>query len=252
MKNGYAASSRNIKLTIQYDGTHYAGWQFQKNGRSIQEAIQDAIKKITGKKAKLIGSGRTDAGVHAEAQVANFKTRSRIPLKNLQMAINSALPDDIVISKIEEVASRFNAQHDAKSKLYRYTVVNNDFVSPMLRRYAAKCFYKIDIDLMKRAAKLLVGRHDFTSFRTIDGEEKNAIRTIRRIKIEKLKDVICIDIEANGFLYNMVRTIVGTLIEVGRGKFTVGRVREILKKRDRKCSGPTMPAKGLCLVKVFY
>ena len=243
---------RNIKLTIQYDGTRYAGWQFQKNARSIQEVIQNAIKKITGKKANLIGSGRTDAGVHAEAQIANFKTRSKIPLKNLQMALNSALPDDIVVSKIEEAALRFNAQHDARSKLYRYTIVNNDFINPLLRNTAAKCFYKIDIDMMRRVAKLLVGRHDFTSFRTVDGEKKNAVRTIKYIKIEKFKDVISIYIEANGFLYNMVRTIVGTLIEAGRGKFSMDRVKEILKKKDRCFSGPTMPAKGLCLVKVRY
>lgn len=243
---------RNIKLTIQYDGTRYAGWQFQKNGLSIQEVIQGAIKKITGKKTNLVGSGRTDAGVHAEAQVANFKTRSRIPLKNLQMALNSALPDDIVISKAEEALLRFNARYDAKSKIYRYAIINNDFVNPLLRRYVAKCFYKIDIDLMRKAVKHIVGRRDFTSFRTIDGEEKDAIRTIEYIKFEKSKDIVYIYIKADGFLYNMVRTVVGTLIEVGRGKRTVDHVKEILKKRDRRCSGPTMPAKGLCLVRVFY
>jgi len=243
---------RNIKLIIQYEGTRYAGWQFQKNAKSIQEVIQNAIRKITGEKANLIGSGRTDAGVHAEAQVANFRTRSGIPLKNLQMALNSALPDDIVISKMEEVGFRFNAQHDAKSKLYRYTIVNNDFVNPLLRRYAAKCFYKIDINLMGKAAKILVGRHDFTSFQTMDGEEKGAIRTIEYIKFEKFEDIVYIYMKANGFLYNMARSIVGTLIEVGRGKFSLDCVKEILEKKDRRLSGPTMPAKGLCLVKVNY
>lgn len=243
---------RNIKLTIQYDGTRYAGWQSQKNARSIQDVIQDAIRKITGKRANLIGSGRTDAGVHAEAQVANFKTRSRIPLKNLQMALNTTLPDDIVVSKIEEVSLRFNAQHDAKSKLYRYIIVNNDYVNPLIRRYAAKCYYGIDIGLMKKAARLLEGRHDFTSFKTVDGEERNAIRAIKYIKIEKFKDVVYIEMEGDGFLYNMVRSIVGTLVEVGRGKFSVERVKEILKKKDRRYSGPTMPAKGLCLIKVKY
>lgn len=243
---------RNIKLAIQYDGTCYAGWQFQKNAKSIQEVIEGAIKKITGRPAVLIGSGRTDSGVHAVAQVANFKTRTKIPLKNLQMALNSALPDDIVISGIEEAGKRFNAQHDAKYKLYRYTIVNNDFINPMLRRYAAKCFYEIDINLMRKAAKMLVGRHDFNSFRTVDGEEKNAVRTIKYIKIEKHNDVIHIDIKANGFLYNMVRSIIGTLVEAGRGKFSLDRVKDILKKRDRRSSGPTMPAKGLCLTKVFY
>ena len=243
---------RNIKLTIQYDGTEYAGWQFQKNGRSIQETIQDAVRNITGEKVNLIGSGRTDAGVHAEAQVANFRTRSKIPLKNLQMALNSALADDIIISKIEQAGSRFNAQYDAKSKLYRYTIVNNDFVDPFIRRYAAKCFYKIDIGLMKKAAKILIGRHDFTSFQSVDGEEKNAVRTIEYIKFEKAEDIVYIYMKADGFLYNMARTIVGTLIEAGRGKFTVDYVKKILKKKDRRCSGPTMPAKGLSLVRVGY
>jgi len=243
---------RNIKLTIQYDGTRYAGWQFQKNARSIQEVIQNAIKNITGEKVNLIGSGRTDAGVHAEAQAANFRTRSSIPLKNLQMALNSALPDDVVISDIEEAGSRFNAQHDAKSKLYRYAIVNNDFVNPLLRKYAAKCFYKINIGRMKKASKILAGRHDFTSFRTVDGEEKGAIRTIEYIKFVKSEDIVYIYMKADGFLYNMARSIVGTLIEVGRGKFTVDYVKEILKKKDRRWAGPTMPAKGLCLVEVFY
>ncbi|MFH0763790.1 MAG: tRNA pseudouridine(38-40) synthase TruA [Candidatus Omnitrophota bacterium] len=243
---------RNIKLTIQYDGTRYSGWQFQKNGRSIQETIQNAVKNITGEKVNLTGSGRTDAGVHAEAQVANFRTRSGIPLKNLQMALNSALPDDIVISKAEEAGLRFNSRHDAKSKLYRYTIVNNDFINPPLRKYAAKCFYRIDIGLMKKAAGILVGRHDFKSFQTVDGEGKYAVRAIEYIKFEKSKDIVYIYIKADGFLYNMARSIVGTLIEAGRGKFTVDYVKKILEKRDRRSAGPTMPAKGLCLVRVFY
>ena len=146
---------RNIKLTIKYDGTRYAGWQCQKNAISIQELIQDAIKKITGKRSNLTGSGRTDAGVHAEAQMANFKTRSKIPLKNLQMGLNSALPADIAITHIEEASSKFDAQRSAKLKLYRYTIFNNDYLDPFVRHYAAKCFYSLDISKMKKAAILL-------------------------------------------------------------------------------------------------
>ena len=243
---------RNIKLTIQYDGTRYSGWQFQKNAKSIQEIIQLAVKKITGEKACLIGSGRTDAGVHAKAQIANFRTHSTIPLKNLQMALNSALPKDIVISGIEEVAFRFNAQHDAKSKLYCYTTVNNDFVDPFIRRFAAKCFYKLDVNSMKRAAKFLIGRRDFKSFQKKDKKEKDAIRKIKNIKVEKNKDIVYIYIEADGFLYNMARNIVGTLVDVGRGKISVKTVKYILSKKDIRFSGPTMPAKGLCLIKVRY
>jgi len=274
---------RNIKLTIRYDGSRYAGWQFQKNSLSIQEVIQEAIKKITGEHVNLIGSGRTDAGVHAEAQVANFKTRSKIPLKNLRMALNSRLPRDIVITHIEEAGLKFNSQHHAKSKLYRYTIYNNDFVDPFLRRYAAKCFFKLDIGAMKKAAKILTGRHDFRSFQTVDGPstrpepvvrlaqgrgeqgmrislraasnhgtEKNAVRKIEYIKIAKSGDLVYIYMKADGFLYNMARVIAGTLVEVGRGKFGIARVKDILVEKDRRSCGPTMPAQGLCLVKVKY
>lgn len=243
---------RNIKLTIRYDGTQYAGWQSQKNGLAIQDVIQGAIKVITLESVSLIGSGRTDAGVHAEAQVANFKTKSKIPLKKLQMALNSRLPRDIAITHIEEAGTKFNAQKSAKSKLYRYTIVNNDYMDPLVRHFAAKCFYKLDINLMRKAAKYLVGRHDFKSFRTTDGEEKNSVRTIKNIKIEKDGNSVYIYIEANGFLYNMVRSIVGTLVEIGRGKFAVSGMKDILLKRNRKFSGPTMPAKGLCMVRVLY
>ena len=243
---------RNIKLTIRYDGTNYSGWQSQKNGRAIQDVIQDAIGKITGEYSHLTGSGRTDAGVHALAQVANFKTRSKIPLKNLRMALNSALPKDIVIYRAEEALSKFDAQRSAKSKLYRYVIMNNNFVDPFLRRYVTKCFYQLDIERMRQAAKYLIGRHDFRSFQAADGIERNSVRTIRNITIEKELDLIYIDIEANGFLYNMVRNISGTLVEAGRGKFSVKSVKEILLKKDRRCSGPTMPAKGLRLVQVNY
>lgn len=243
---------RNIKLTIRYDGTNYSGWQSQKNGRAIQDVIEEAIEKITGAHSHLTGSGRTDAGVHALAQVANFKTRSKIPLKNLQMALNSALPKDIVIYRAEEAAPGFDAQRSAKSKLYRYVIMNSDFLDPFLRRYAAKCFYKLDIRRMRQAAGYLTGRHDFRSFQAADGIERGSVRTIKDIAIEKDGDLIYIDIEADGFLYNMVRNIAGTLVEVGRGKFTVPSVKDILRKKDRRCSGPTMPAKGLRLVKVGY
>lgn len=243
---------RNIKLTIQYDGTQYSGWQIQKNATAIQEVIQRAIKKITGEKVNLIGSGRTDAGVHAEAQVANFKTRTKIPLKKLQMAFNSQLPADIAVTHAEEAPSGFNAQKSAHSKLYRYTIFNNDYVGPLVRHYAAKCFFELDLARMRKAAKILTGRHDFKSFRTVDGEEKNTVRKLEYIKIAKTGDVVYIYMKANGFLYNMARAIAGTLVEVGRGKFSVEKVKEILAKKDRRCCGPTMPAKGLCLVRVFY
>ena len=243
---------RNIKLTIRYDGTRYSGWQSQKNGLAIQDVIQDAIKKITRERVCLTGSGRTDAGVHAEAQVANFRTKSKIPLEKLQMALNSMLPRDIAITRAEEAGPKFNAQKSARSKLYRYTIMNNDYMDPLIRHFAAKCFFKLDVNSMRKAARHLAGRHDFRSFKATDGEEKNSVRTIKHIKIEKSGDLVYIYIEANGFLYNMARNIAGTLVEVGRGKFAVSSVKDIILKRDRKFSGPTMPAKGLCMVAVKY
>jgi tRNA pseudouridine38-40 synthase len=243
---------RNIRLTIKYDGTHYAGWQFQKNANTIQAVMKEALEKITGEKINIIGSGRTDSGVHARHQVANFRTDSKLPIKKIWMALNSILPKDIVVFKVEEAHHKFNAQHDAVSKCYRYTIANTNFVDPFIRRYAAKCFYKLDIARMRRAARYLVGKHDFKSFQARDDHERNPVRTIKFIKIEKDGDLIYIDIEADGFLYNMVRNIAGTLIEVGRGKYAVDSVKKMLSKRDRSSSGPKAPAEGLCLIKVRY
>jgi len=243
---------RNIKLTIRFDGTKYSGWQSQKNGLAIQDVVQDAVKKVTCRHVNVIGSGRTDAGVHAEALTANFKTASKIPLKKIQMALNSNLPRDIAITHVEEVPHKFNAQKSAKSKLYRYTIVNNDYMDPLLRHFAAKCFYSLDIGLMRKAAKDLIGCHNFRSFQTKDGEEKNSVRTIKRLAIEKSGNIVYIYMEADGFLYNMARSIAGTLVEVGRKKFKVPYIKELIRKKDRRFSGPTMPAKGLCLVRVRY
>jgi len=200
----------------------------------------------------VIGSGRTDAGVHAEAQVANFRTRTRIPLKKLRLALNSRLPEDIAVTRIEEAPRGFNARKSARSKLYRYTIMNSDYADPLLRYFAARCFYKLDLDLMRKAARRLKGRHDFRSFQAVDGAGRISVRTMKNIKIEKDGNLVYIYMEADGFLYNMARSIAGTLIEVGRGKFDSGRIEEMLSKRERSLSGPTMPAKGLCMVRVRY
>lgn len=243
---------RNIKLTFAYDGTRYAGWQSQPNGRSIQQTIESAIRKITGRRTHVTASGRTDAGVHAKAQVANFRTKSSIPPDNLRMALNTALPRDIVIKRAEEAGPDFNARKCARSKTYRYTIANESFVDPFVRHFAAKCFHRLDISKMRRASKYLVGRRDFRSFKTVDGKKKCSVRTIRRIAIAKKGSMVYIDIEADGFLYNMARAIAGVLVEAGRGKIAPETVRDILKGRDRRHCGPTMPARGLCLIKVGY
>lgn len=249
------ATMRTIKLTIQYDGTNYSGWQSQKNGISIQDAIEKAIKRVTCEELRIVGSGRTDAGVHALGQIAHFKTRSKIPLKNLKLALNIHLPDDIVITKVEEARPGFHAQYDAKFKTYRYVVVNNIHIDPFIRRYASLYSFNVDVGLMKKTARKLVGRHDFKAFRTTDKcqrDDVSSVRNIKRLEIRKSRDRISFEIEADGFVYNMVRNIVGTLLEVGRGKMKPSQVGDLLKKKDRRLCGPKAPAKGLSLVEVKY
>lgn len=243
---------RNIKLIIEYEGTNYAGWQIQKNAKSIQGTLESALKRIIGEKGRLISCGRTDSGVHAIGHVVNFKTKSKIPLSNLQRGLNSILPRDIVIKEVKEVALNFNSRFDAKSKVYRYTILNRSYPQALCRNYFYYVPYKLDLNTMKREAKCLVGRHDFKSFQAADKKERSSIRTIKKLEVERKKDVIEVEIEADGFLYNMVRNIVGTLIEIGRGRFKAGSMKKILKAKNRDLAGPTAPARGLCLVEVKY
>jgi tRNA pseudouridine38-40 synthase len=243
---------RNIKLTISYDGTAYAGWQSQKNARGVQHVIEAALKKITGRAAKLKASGRTDAGVHARRQTANFRTVSGLALARLVTALNSEIPDDILVTRAEEASLGFDSQKCAKSKRYRYTVSTARFTDPFLRHFVARFSYELDINSMRRAASALAGRHDFSAFRASGSKEGRSIRTIKRIKIVKNGSLVYIDISADGFLYNMARTICGTLLEIGRGRLPETRTAEILKTKDRRLAGPTAPAKGLCLMDVVY
>lgn len=249
---------RNIKLTLEYDGANYAGWQIQRTGRgarskpTIQETIEKTLRKILQEKIKLIGSGRTDAGVHAAAQVANFRTNSTIPLEKLQRGVNALLPGDIVVKKLEVVPPDFHARFYAKSKLYRYTILNRSVPSAFLRAQALFYPYKLNLSLMRKEAGVLVGRHNLKSFQASDKKVSNEVRSIKYIRIKKNSGIITIDIEAEGFLYNMARNIAGTLIEIGRGRFPLGSMRCILSFKDRRRAGPTAPACGLCLMKVNY
>ena len=242
----------NIKLTIQYDGTNYCGWQSQKNGVAIQNVIEKALKKVVGESVKLIGSGRTDSGVHAKGQVANFKTKSKLPLDNIKKALNRNLPEDIVISSAREVSSDFHARYNSRTKLYRYTFTNKNPISPFLRNYAAKIPYKLDLGLMRKEAEVLVGRHNFSAFQGARSKRVDTTRSIKKISIKTSSRYIYIDIVSEGFLYNMARNIAGTLIEIGRGYFKPGSMKKILDSKDRKKAGPTAPAKGLSLIKVNY
>jgi tRNA pseudouridine38-40 synthase len=251
----------NFKLEIEYDGLRYYGWQVQnckkargsyQSSRTIQYILEQALKEILQEDIKLIVAGRTDSGVHALSQVANFKSCSRMPLTRLRWGLNCLLPEDIKVTRIKKVGPDFNSRFCAKSKVYRYTILNRKYSSALLAGRVYFFHYPLDVGLMRSEAKFLLGKHNFKSFQATEARQRNPVRTIKRIKISKDKNLLYIDIEADSFLYNMVRSIVGTLLEIGRGKFPKGSMVKILKARNRKLAGPTLPAKGLCLVRVKY
>ena len=255
---------RNIKLVIEYEGTNYSGWQTQKNtSKTIQQILEKALKHVFGEKINLIGAGRTDAGVHALGQVANFKTSSRLSLGLIQRALNGLLPKDISIKEIKEVSEKFHSRYDAKDKIYRYAILQGPSrlsINKNLFRYVP---YNLDLAKMRAAAKFLKGRHDFRSFCASGSTAKHTVRTVKKLSIGvsrknflgrliKGHHFIIIDVQADGFLYKMVRNIVGTLIDVGRGSLSPSQVRAILKSKNRENAGPTAAACGLSLLKVRY
>lgn len=244
---------RNIKIVLEYEGTSYHGWQRQKNGVSIQQILEETAAVIAGEGIKVIGSGRTDAGVHALGQVANFRTNSPLEAKKLKDGINSLLPRDIVIRSLADVDLSFHARKDAVSKIYLYQICNRR-VRPALNRNIVWAVYKpLDIESMRRAADMLKGRHDFTSFSTVHTDVEEFTRTVMGIRIEADSEgMIRLFIEADGFLRYMVRTIVGTLVEVGNGKRRPSDIESILNEKDRKKAGMTAPAQGLFLKEVKY
>ena len=242
----------NVKILLEYDGSNYHGWQRQKNALTIQEVVEEAVYKVTGEKVKVIGAGRTDAGVHARGQVANFHTNCRIPVERLPYAINSHLPEDIAVKGAEEVPDDFHARYSAKAKVYTYTIYNAPFPSPLMRKYSYFYPHILDVEAMQEAAKAFVGVHDFTAFRASGSPVKSSVRNVMRLEVKKSKDVITIEVEADGFLYNMVRIIAGTLLEVGSGKRTPEEIPLVISSRDRERAGITLPAHGLCLEKVVY
>lgn len=247
---------RNIKLTIEYDGSNYFGFQTQRTkdckSPTIQEALEKALKRICKAKINLIASGRTDSGVHALGQVANFKTNSKMPLDKFRVAINANIPEDISVIKVEEVADDFHSRYSAKSKIYRYQILNRPYRSVFEGKLCYMFPHKLDFDLMKQEIRCLRGRHDFKAFQAADKKKKRSVRTIKNIKLSRKGDFIIFEIEADGFLFKMVRNIMGTLIEIGRGRFKKGSLKRILESKNRKLAGPTAPARGLTLLKVIY
>jgi tRNA pseudouridine38-40 synthase len=245
---------RTIKLTLQYDGTRYAGFQRQPNGLTVQEALEDALRSVTGVPDLKIGAaaGRTDAGVHARGQVVHFRTDSRIPADRWPYALNQKLPADIVAFHAEEVPTNFHARYWAVSKRYRYTIEWGPFQSPMSRLYAHHWPKDLNVEQMGGAARLIEGRHDFAAFRSTGGAAKTSVRTVQHLEVTHAAPFVYVDVAADGFLYNMVRIIAGTLLEVGAGRRSLDEVRLALETGRREYAGKTLAAHGLCLEAVTY
>jgi tRNA pseudouridine38-40 synthase len=251
---------RNLRLVIAYDGTDFHGWQRQPNAPTVQACLEAAVERIVGERAQVWGSGRTDAGVHALNQVANFKTGSPIPCENLVKALNAVLPPTVRVKEAHEVSDKFHARYDVRRKTYRYRILQAPICSPFVWRFVCHHPYSLDRRRMAEAARLLEGEHDFTSFAATEGhvedsgEAKCAVRKIflSRLLWRPRTSLLVYEVCGSGFLQHMVRNMVGTLIEVGKGKLVPQDVVRILGARDRTLAGPTAPARGLCLVKVEY
>lgn len=252
-----------MKLLIEYDGTAYQGWQIQKNKPTIQNIIEENILRITGEKSKLIGASRTDAGVHAFGQVAVFKTQSMLEPETMRKALNSMLPYDIRILEVSEINGAFHPRYDAIKKSYLYIIANQRVMSAFLYKYTWRVQHSLELDPMKKASQVLIGEHDFSAFQGTGSDVKNPVRDIFSIDIENLRSLefittrfngnfIKIRIEANGFLRHMVRNIVGTIVEIGRGNFSFQKMNSILKSRNRRLAGPTAPSNGLFLERIVY
>jgi tRNA pseudouridine38-40 synthase len=249
---------RNVRLILAYDGTDFAGWQRQPKVPTIQACLENALEKLTGTPVPVCGSGRTDAGVHALHQVANFHTASPIPCSNLVKALNDLLPPTVRVKTAEDVGPAFHARYDVRCKSYRYRIALDPVCSPLLWRFVHHYPYALDRARMAQAAHFFEGEHDFTSFAAADGQDdeegKTNVRTLFRSRLlwRPRSSLLVYDVAGKGFLRYMVRNIVGTLIEVGRGQLAPAEIPRLLAARDRSQAGPTAPAKGLCLMNVEY
>lgn len=244
---------RNIKLTIEYDGKEFNGWQKQPNKLNIQGEIERAISSITQEEnIELIASGRTDAGVHGLGQVANFKTNSKLPIEKIAIAINSQVKKSIRIVGAEEVEERFHSRYNCKQKTYRYVINNSEYGSAVFRNFEYHMPIKLDVEKMKQAVVHFVGQHDFAAFKSSGTSSKSSVRTIYQAEVKRENDRIIIELTGNGFLYNMVRIISGTLVEVGLGKISPNDIPQIIENKDRTKAGKTLPPHGLFLVEVKY
>lgn len=243
---------RNLKLTIEYKGTNYAGFQRQPDQLTIQEVLEKILSRILQEEVALTGAGRTDAGVHAKGQVVNFPSKSVMECGRMKWSANSLLPVDIVIREAVEVGESFHARYDAISREYRYIILNRDFPSPFWHDFAYYFRHLLDLNAIQEAGITLEGKHDFSSFCVAESKPDECVRELEKLDVTRENDLIYLDIKANAFLHNMVRVIAGTLLQVGTGELKPEQVRSILKAKDRTKAGPTAPAKGLFLMKVNY
>ena len=243
---------RRIKLVVAYDGTEYCGFQVQNNGPTIEGELNKVLSELFKEDIRVIGASRTDSGVHAYCNVAVFDTQARMPAEKMVYAINQRLPEDIRVQESSEVAADFHPRHTDSRKTYEYRIYNAAVQNPMKRRYALWNYYKLDVKKMKEAAAYLVGEHDFKSFCSADTQVESTVRTVYEVAVTQSGEDIVISVSGNGFLYNMVRIIAGTLLEVGKGRIEPNEMPRILEAKNRQASGPTAPPHGLTLVKYEF
>lgn len=243
---------KRVMLTVAYDGTNYHGWQLQPNVITVESVLNDKLSELFHEDIKVIGASRTDTGVHALGNIAVFDTEARMPAEKVSYALNQRLPEDIRIQKSEEVPQDFHPRHQNSRKTYEYKILNREFPQPVYRLYAHFTYVPLDVERMQQAAEFLVGEHDFKSFCSVNTTVESTVRIIYQIQVEKHNNTIVIRVTGNGFLYNMIRIIAGTLMEVGRGKIAPIQIRDILEAKDRECAGPTAPANGLTLMEYRY
>ena len=243
---------KRIKIVVAYDGTNYCGWQIQPNDVTVEKVLNDKLSKLLGEEIKIIGASRTDSGVHALGNVAVFDTDSTIPGDRFSYALNTLLPEDIRIQESSEVAQDFHPRYCDTKKTYEYKILNRQFPIPSKRFDTYFFTYSLDISKMEEAAKYLVGEHDFKSFCSARTQTETTVRTIYSVNITRSDDMVSIKVAGNGFLYNMVRIIAGTLIQAGTGHYEPIKVKEMLDSNDRTLAGPTAPPEGLTLVQIEY
>lgn len=250
--DGQERPLRRIRLTVAYDGTNYNGWQLQPNGITIEEVLNKAISSLTGEEIAVIGASRTDSGVHARCNCAVFDTRMRMPAEKFSYALNQRLPEDVRIRKSEEAAPDWHPRKCDSIKTYEYRILNEEFPDPLNRLYAHFTYLKLDVDKMQDAAQYLVGEHDFKSFCSANTQAESTVRRITALNVTRQGNLITIRVSGTGFLYNMVRIIAGTLMDVGNGKYEPEKMQEILRACDRNAAGPTAPARGLTLAEYEF